>query len=273
MAISNGTYLSGLVNPQVMADMIDKKLFDYIRFAPLATVDTTLAGRPGDTITLPSWNLLASQATEVSEGENIPIYQLTASTVSATIHKVGIGVQITDESILSGYGDPFGEAVAQEAMAIAAAVDNEVLSVLSNIASTMTYTASASAIAANDVNGALELFGEDLDGVKVAVVPPAVHTKLRNAKEWLPASEIAAGIMVRGAVGEIFGCQVIVSNKLKASGNVYIVKPGALRIFLKRDTLVETDRNIVNKSTIATADKHYVAYLYDASKAIKVVGA
>ena len=270
MAIANGTYLENLVNPQVMADMIDKKLFDYIRFAPLATVDYTLQGRPGDTITLPSFNLLASQAEVVGEGEAIPIYTLTASTTSATVRKVGIGVKITDESVLSGYGDPFGEAVDQELMAIAAAVDNDFLGILGSISSAMTFTASASTIAADDVNNALELFGEDIDGIKVAVVPPAVHTKLRNAKDWVPASEIAAGMVIRGAVGEAYGCQIVVSNKLKASGKVFVVKPGALRLFLKRDTMVETARDIEHKATIATADKHYVAYLYDQSKAIAI---
>jgi hypothetical protein len=70
------------------------------------------------------------------------------------------------------------------------------------------------------------------------------------------------------------GCQVLVSNKLKEASskeNAYIVKPGALRLFMKRDTLVESDRDIVNKSTTITADKHFAPYLYDASKAIKIV--
>jgi len=272
MAISNGTYLEGLVNPQVMADMIDKKLFDLIRFLPLATVDTTLVGRPGSKVSLPAFNLLGS-ATTVAEGEDIPINQLTASYVDVEIHKIAIGAQITDESILSGYGDPFGEITDQEARAIADGVDNEFLGILGSIASTMTFTASGSTITPNDVNGALELFGEDIDGIKVAVVPPAVHTVLRNAKAWLPASEIAAGMMVRGAVGEIFGCQVLVSNKLKNSGAVYIVKPGALRLFTKRDTVVETERMSRNKSWLVTADRHFAPYLYDESKAIKVVGA
>ena len=49
------TMLENLVNPQVMADMINKKLVDKMLFAPLATIDTTLQGRPGDTVTLPSW--------------------------------------------------------------------------------------------------------------------------------------------------------------------------------------------------------------------------
>ena len=272
MAIANGTYLENLVNPQVLADMMDKKLRDLIKFAPLAEIDYTLQNRPGDTITLPWFNLLGS-ASVTSEGEDITIHQLTASTTTATVHKLTIGAQITDESVLSGYGRPLDNIVRQEAEALAAGVDDEMLGVLNSIGSTMTYTASASAIAPDDLNDALELFGEDIDGAKVAVVAPALHTALRKTREWLPASEIAADRMIRGAVGEAFGCQILVSNKLKESGNAFIVKPGALRIFMKRGTLVETQRNIVNKSTIITADQHEVCWLYDASKAIKVVGA
>lgn len=48
------TLLANIINPEVMADMIDKKLVDLMKFAPLADIDYTLQGRPGDTITLPS---------------------------------------------------------------------------------------------------------------------------------------------------------------------------------------------------------------------------
>jgi hypothetical protein len=49
------TKLANLINPQVLADYIDKKLINKIEFAPLATVDTTLVGAPGDTIQFPSY--------------------------------------------------------------------------------------------------------------------------------------------------------------------------------------------------------------------------
>ena len=49
------TYLSDLIDPEVLAAFIDKKLVDYIRLAPLAKIDTTLVGRPGDEISLPSY--------------------------------------------------------------------------------------------------------------------------------------------------------------------------------------------------------------------------
>jgi hypothetical protein len=49
------TKLANLINPEVLADYIDKKLINKIVFAPLATVDTTLVGAAGDTIKFPSY--------------------------------------------------------------------------------------------------------------------------------------------------------------------------------------------------------------------------
>ena len=273
---ANATLLTNLINPQVMADMIDKKLVDYMRFAPLATIDATLEGRPGNTISLPSYSYIGDAAT-VAEGADIGIKQLTAAAVTATIHKIGNGVQITDEAVLSGYGDPVGEATKQLALSIASQVDNEFINVLNAITSPMVHTCgTAGTLAFADVADALELYGEDVEdgNAKVLLISPKQYTLLRKASGWLPASDIAAGVMIRGVVGEVQGCQVIVSNKLKEASSheyAYIVKPGALRMFMKRNTLVESDRDIINKSTTITADKHFAPYLYDASKAIKII--
>lgn len=273
------TKLANLINPQVMADMIDKKLTDLIKFAPLAEIDTTLEGNPGSVITLPAWAYIGDAAV-LNEGTSLTASAMSVTSATATIHKVAKGIQLTDEALLSGFGDPLGEATSQLALAIAAAVDNEVLTLLHSITGNMAYSTANNATnpAASDIVSALELFGEDIeDGVTVAVVSPAVYTQMRTvtgSNEWIPASEIAAGIAIKGVVGEFAGCQVIVSNKLKTSatgaGDIYLVKPGALRIFLKRDTLVESDRNIENFTTLITASKHFVAYLYNEAKAVRV---
>ena len=275
------TLLANMVNPEVMADMIDKKLVDLMRFAPLAEIDTTLQGRPGDTITLPSFNYIGD-ANTLSEGASLNTVVLSTTKANATIHKVAQGVEITDEAVLSGFGDPIGEAVDQLALAIASRVDNEVLSILHAIdANSPMYMATANNTvypAATDIIAGLTLFGEDIDdGATIALVSPAVYQQMRTvsgANAWVPASEIAAGIAVRGVVGEFQGCQVVVSNKLKTSGagvgDIFLVKPGALRIFLKRDTLVESSRDILKFTTVITASKHFVAYLYNAAKAVRI---
>lgn len=268
------TMLQNLVNPQVMADLVEKKLHDLIRFLPLAEVDSTLEGKPGDTLTLPSYSYIGD-ASVLGEGSTLTPASLNAGTASVTVHKLAKGVELTDEAMLSGYGDPMGQAVTQIATSIANGADNEMLAVLDGITGVMVYNTSA-AIAPADINSALEKFGEDIDvGEKVVVVSPALYTAIRKTSDWLPASEISADRIIRGAVGEIYGCQIIVSNKLKkaaaADECAYIVKPGALRLIMKRDTLIETDRDILAFKTVITGSKHDACYLYDASKAIKLV--
>lgn len=266
------TLLSNLVNPQVMADLVDAKLVDAMRFAPLCDISYELAGRPGDTIYLPVYSYIGDAST-VAENSAITPVVLSATTASVKVHKIAKAVQITDEAALSGYGDPLGEAADQIVLSIASQTDNEVLAVLDAISGTMLYQTanSSTAVADTDVIQALEKFGEDIDGTKAVLVSPAVYTKMRaNTNNWIPASEFAAGIAIRGTVGEYTGCQVIVSNKLTTPGTAYIVKPGALKIYMKRDTLVEVEREPLYARTNIVATKHFAAYLYNASKAIKL---
>ena len=99
------TKLENLVDPEVMAQMVSAKLPKKIKFSPIARIDTTLAGRPGSTITVPKYAYIGD-AEDVAEGVAMGTTVLTASTTEATIKKAGKAVEITDESVLSGYGDP-----------------------------------------------------------------------------------------------------------------------------------------------------------------------
>ena len=272
------TLLANIVNPQVMADMIDKKLTDLLKFAPLADIDNTLVGDRGNTISLPSWNYIGDAAV-VNENASVTASLMSTTMANATIKKVAKAVSLTDEAVLSGFGDPVGEAASQIALAIAAAVDNEMLSILHAITGAMALsTANNTTLpSAGDILSGLELFGEDIDDSVIAVVSPAVYKEMRAvtaASSWIPASEIAAGIAVRGVVGQFEGCQVVVSNKLKSTasgaGDIYLVKPGALRIFLKRDTFIESDREPLYFRTNIVGSKHFVAYLYNAAKAVRI---
>ena len=265
---STGTYLSSLFNPQVVADLIDTKLTDNMVFAPLAKIDYTLQGRAGNTVTLPYYSYIGAAST-VSEGYDIPIKKLTQSTSSVTIVKYGNAVQITDEAVLSGYGNPIGEAAMQIATSIDDAMDNALLAALAaNSASDQNYTASA-ALAPEDVPLALAKFGEDNDGEKALLVTPDFYAQLIG-KNWIPASEIAANVRVRGAVGMAYGCQVIVTNRLKTAGNLYIVKPNTLAVFIKRGSMVETDRDILNQSTVLAGSILCAPYLLNPKGMIKL---
>ena len=271
---TTGTYLSALFNPQVVADLIDTKLTDNMVFAPLAKIDYTLQGRAGNTVTLPYYSYI-SMASSVSEGYDIPIRKLVQNTSAVTIVKYGVAVQMTDEAVLSGFGDPVGEAASQISLAIDDAMDNALLAALAaNSASAQNYSTSASTgLEPTDIPLALAKFGEDADGVKALLVTPDFYAKLVGqpaATNWIPASEIAAEIKIRGAVGMAYGCQVIVTNRLKASGALYIVKPGALACFIKRGSMIETDRDILNQSTVMAGSILCAPYLLNPAKMIKL---
>ncbi|MBO5963858.1 MAG: N4-gp56 family major capsid protein [Bacteroidales bacterium] len=272
---STGTYLSSLFNPQVVADLIDTKLTDNMVFAPLAKIDYTLQGRAGNTVTLPYYSYIGA-ASAVSEGYDIGIRKLTQSTSSVTIVKYGVAVQLTDEAVLSGYGNPIGEAAMQITTAIDDAMDNALLAALAaNSASEQNYSTS-SALAPEDIPLALAKFGEDNDGPKSLLVTPDFYAQLIGqpaTSNWVPASEIAAEIKIRGAVGMAYGCQVVVTNRLKTSGNLYIVKPNTLAVFIKRGAMVETDRDILNQSTVLAGSILCAPYLLNPTGMIKLAGA
>ena len=266
-----GTYLSALFNPQVVADLIDTKLTNKMVFAPLARIDTTLEGRAGNTVTMPYYSYIGAAST-VSEGYDIPLAKLTQTTTSVTIVKYGKAVQLTDEAVLSGYGDPLGEAATQIAVALDDAIDNALLAALAaNSASEQNYATSGStvALAPEDIPLALAKYGEDMDGEKALLVTPDFYAQLVG-KNWIPASEIAADVRIRGAVGMAYGCQVIVTNRLVASGNLYIVKPGTLAVIMKRNSMVETDRDILNQSTVLAGSIMCAPYLLNPKGMIKL---
>lgn len=269
VSTTTGTYLSSLFNPEVVGQMINDKLTSNIVFAPLATIDYTLQGRAGDTIKLPYFSYIGD-AESVSEGTDIPISKLTENTYSVTIQKIGKGVQLTDEAVLSGYGDPINEAVTQIVTSIGSKLDNLLLDSLEGN-TTNVYTP-ATDLTVDDIPKALALYGEENEGQKALIVDADFYAALLNTKNWIPASEIAANLLIQGAVGMAYGCQVIVSDRVKSSTgkSFHIVKPGALAIFMKRDVLVETDRDIINQSTVITGSKIFAPYLYKPASAIKV---
>jgi N4-gp56 family major capsid protein len=263
------TNLSNLINPQVMADIISAQLPSKIKFAPLARIDDTLVGQPGNTITAPKYAYIGD-AEDVAEGVAMGTTVLTASSTQATVKKAGKALEITDESALSGYGDPVGEANNQLLISIAAKVDNDAVAALGN--ANLTHTA-ASVISYSNVVDAIDKFEEEDDEAKILFINPLQKSTLRKDPEFIANVPNA---FMSGVIGEIAGCQVVASNKVpKVAGTPgtfenFIVKPGALDIYLKREAQVEDDRDILKKTTVISADQHYTVVLADDSKAVKL---
>lgn len=54
-ADADATKIADMIDPEVMATMVSAELPNKIKFAPLATIDTTLQGRPGSTLSVPKF--------------------------------------------------------------------------------------------------------------------------------------------------------------------------------------------------------------------------
>ena len=263
------TKLTNLVNPEVMADMISAELPKKIKVAPLAKIDNTLVGRAGNTITVPSFGYIG-EAKDVAEGVAIDLTQMSTSTKTATVKKAGKGVEISDEAVLSGYGDPVGEARRQLTLSIADKIDTDCMDELKK--ATLSHDLSATAIISYEgIVDAIDKFEEEDYEDKVIFVHPKQVTQLRKDPNFLSLDKYPVPVVMNGVIGSIAGCQVVVSKKVDTTGSMYkcpIVKAGALTIYMKRAAEVEADRDILKKTTVITADEHFVAKLTDESKVV-----
>lgn len=270
--MSETTLKQHLIIPEVIADMVEGAFGEKSALLPLATLDKTLMGVPGDTLKFPAFRYIG-KAEEVAENGEVSPGILSADTVPVTVKKYAKAVRVTDEARLSGFGDPLGEAARQLARAIDHAVDDALFEELGHLPLGRVYPVAGLSAAA--VADGLTLFGEDLDGDKVILVDPEGFAALRKDPDFIRASDLGQRAIFTGVVGEIWGCQILVSSRVKADSasgekRYYIIKPGALRLVNKTGTFIEVDREAEYMRDTIYAAKHCAAYLYDDSKALSL---
>lgn len=267
------TKLANMVDPEVLAAMVSAKLPKAIRFSPLATVDDTLVGQPGSTLTMPAWAYIGP-ATDIAEGQPIPLDQMTTSTKKVSIKKAGKGVEITDEAILSGYGDPLGEAGKQITMSIAEKVDDDLLAAALTTTQTIAAIPKGGKLTVAGLQSALDVFNDEDDEQVILVASPkdAADLRMDAQKNHMLGSEVGSNALINGTYTDVLGVQVVRSKKVVVGAPV-LIKKGALALVMKRGVQTESDRDIVKKTNVITADEHYVAYLYDLTKVVKMTTA
>lgn len=250
-----------MIDPEVMGAMIQAELPQALKFTGIAQLDTTLQGRPGDEITVPSYKYIGD-AVDVAEGSAIDYDLLETTTRKIGIKKAAKGVELTDESVLSGYGDPVGEAQRQVRMALASKIDNDVLAAALEAPLTLADAEIdmdlIDKIEATFVDAPDAIEGQTTDQMGTLFLSYKDAAKLRKAAadNWTRASQLGDNILVSGAFGELLGWEIVRSKKVE-DGQFVAVKPGALKIYLKRELLAESARDIDHKQTKFNADQHY----------------
>ena len=273
------TKLAQLVDPEVMAPMISAKLPKAIVATAFAKIDTTLVGKPGSTITVPKY-LYIGDAEDLAEGVKAETVQLTTDTAEYTVKKAVKQVRLTDEAVLSGYGNPVGETNSQLAKSIASKIDQDVMDVLQT-ASVVVTKGAEDAISYDGVVDAIDYFNEEQNMEKVMFVNPHQVSELRKDENFISRDKYGSEVMVNGEIGKIANARIVPSRRVVAKNGVYscpIVQlkgepqtgdeTSAVTIYMKRNANVETQRDLTDYTTLIGADEHYVAALTDESKVI-----
>lgn len=284
------TKIEDMINPEVLAPMISAKIEKKVIVSKIAKVDTTLVGQPGNEVTVPQYKYIGD-AEDIAEGVAMGTAKLETGSTKFTIKKAGKGVSITDEAILSGYGDPVGESEKQLATSIANKIDNDVVAVLTKVYDKSTAPDGVQLIAGDGTSqisyagvvDAEDLFDEEVSSDKILYVHPKQMTKLRKDPDFISADKYDGKVMTSGEVGKIGTCRVVRSKKVPLdSTSAFYLCPmvkltndaeteedaPAVTIYLKRDTMVERERKADAGVTNLFTNKHYGVALTNTSKVV-----
>ena len=265
------TMMPSQIDPEVLADMISDYVEDALTILPYVTVDTTLQGIPGTTITVPRFVWGNGEVEIVPEGADIPIRTLNTDSAAYTVRKVGEGYELTDEVVLSAYGNPMGQVARRLARRIIEATQK---SALESFYEATTFFEAADIISYNTVVLAIDLFQEETNLPKAMFIHPNQVTQLRLDENFISADKYDNQVIMRGEIGMIANTRIVSSRLVKIKDGFFMnpivqlrvqdetdVDEAAVTVYLKRDTQVETQRFSRRRTTEITADKHYTSAL------------
>lgn len=284
------TLSTDLISPEVWADVIEAELPGNLILADLGFMDNSLVGQPGDTINFTEWEAL-SDAEDVAEDESLIPEKLTQSADSATIKEAGKAVEITDKAILTALGDPIGTGQRQITASIARKIDTDLrTAILAAIPDTHdNYIGDKNNLDAALFVSGLAKFGDEFEPENfVFLIHSDQRAQLYNDQQFIDASKYGReSVVVSGEIGRLYGVPVKVSNRavlktLNGDGVTYKYNSILVRrsspptqdrglygpaygTVWKRQVKIETDRDILARSTVIAGTVHYGVKVLDDS--------
>lgn len=126
-----------------------------------------------------------------------------------SVKKAAQFVSLTDEAVLSGYGDPVGEVTKQLRMSIEDKIDSDGLAVLEKLPATRTIT-SAGALSFDAICEAVDMFDNDeQDESMTLLVSSKGLVELRKDTRFNDGGALTDQLTTTGTVGTIAGCKVV----------------------------------------------------------------
>lgn len=259
------TTKSDLLIPEVMAPIVQKLLAENSPLLKVVTLDHTLVGRPGDSLTFPIGEAPTS-ATDVAEGAEIPIDKLSDTMVKATVKKVAKGYEVTDEAKLSGIqvqsrvAKCLADAVSQSVNKDIVTALDEATNVIESVgATTELVIAARSKMKHKNATTKRVLVMNDMDAIQLQ----------SNAANLFRHTETGVKSYINGSFGTIWGIELI-SSEFVPQGSAYLVADGAIKMIDKDKMKFEEERVALRQMTRYFGVMHYVMFKFDDKKVVKV---
>jgi N4-gp56 family major capsid protein len=271
------TTRAAMIVPEVWGDMAQGQFTGAVRVAGSAAVieDSTLEGAPGDTIHFPKWGALGELDDLTETTAMVPV-AMSTSNATATIKEAGKAVELTDKAKLTSLGDPEAEARRQFGILAARKVDAALIAqaqadeTAQGGGTPYSFTTAATKTKftwLDSVVPAISKFGDEWEPSDFAGLY-LNSTQLGEAmadSQFIDASKLGTGsesAAVTGSIGRIAGVPVFITNRVTA-GKFLLIKTGALGLLYKKRPLVESDRDILARSTVVTTTLHYAVKRLD----------
>ncbi|QXJ40755.1 major capsid protein [Curtobacterium phage Parvaparticeps] len=289
---SETTTASDLIQPEVWGATIGPKIPQKAVMRPFVTLDTTLQGNPGDTINFAKWNYIGD-AEDIAEDEVVETSKVTMTTSKMGIKETAKGIAITDKAVLTSMGQPQDQATNQLSIAHARKMDADIRTAAQKVvvadpdegidASTpFIFDASGELLSYDVFADATSLWGDEWDPSVVSgfLIHSRQATSFRKDPNFISADKIPAtnSALLTGRIGQIGGVDIVISDRAsvdltdptKPVYSALLIRQGALTLAMKRDVLVEKDRDIEARKTIVVSTAHYGVQRTDDSGIIVV---
>ncbi len=269
---------SDVLNPEILTDYVTAKFYESSELiktgaVSFGDVDADIA-KGGNVVTMPAWKIAMTAMQHKAEEADITLSKLSdREELSPVIHRYA-GISINDLAKLQVKSDPNTEAGKQIAEIVGIDTNDCLVNVLEGAMGNLTanqydYSATGS-ITATAVSTAKAKLGDFRKNLRAGI--HMMHSKVENDLIVLGAVTYAIGAptifgdsaIQLGTVPNFMGDIIITDDELKKDGGDYrsfILGKGAMFISWQRKVLVETDRDIKQKSDDMTWDFHTVCHL------------
>ena len=263
-----------IIVPEIYSQLVTEKVKGNIKISALAVDLGELDNfaQEGDSITFPQFSAL-SDAELLTKGVAIPTEELKQTSTKKNVKWFGKGVEIYDIDALTGKGNFMENAISQQARLFAHSLDNELVKDIDANAILKKSVAGASALSEVELQGALQLFGDDQDndtfgGIVInSLLLPSFYAMDGFVNSNVTYSKNGNGQIENGVIGYYRGSIPVILSDVNTYDTVsnecktYIIKKGSLGRKDKRGVLVEVERDASKKSNNVFADEMFAVGL------------